>query len=614
LSGDSKSTSRPEDLTGAGTPRSGFRGPRYWSGISRVQAMTWTTPRLAWAVLATMMLVAGGWMLYITRGGTFHYDEWNFVVNRRGHSLETFFRPHNEHISAVPVLMFKTLFETVGLTRYWPYQLMPIVLHLVCALLIYVLARRRLGDWWALIPTGLVVFFGAAWQDILWPFQIGYLIPVAAFLGAILLLARGDIAGDVAATILVGAGIASSGFGVPLTVGVATYLALDRNRVVRLAGVVGIPLAFYLVWNSHYGVVRGVPWNEVPEVPRRVIDMVGATLAAVLGLTPQFGPVLAALFAVAVGLYLVKNRPLTPTLAAASVGALASFAVLALFRAGQFGGRYYYPVGVLLILTLVELAPTNLPRRITARGFGVIAVVSAIFLVGQVGSFRYGGNFFRDWARFVPTSLGALELARDHVDPAFRPDPVRAPDIEAAKYFDTTKDFGSPADSPTEILRRPEDARENADSVLSAALRIGVQQAPRPNEPGPIPRTAALFGGIAQIRAGCLLLDPETPRSSAEVRLPAAGVWLRPEQGANAEVRLRRFGATYPVGDEPPAKALFGGYVVPAWGRDFIRPTVLRPQEGTGGSIVIPADRAPNIPWYAQITADRPTEICALGV
>jgi hypothetical protein len=574
--------------------------------------MAWTTPRLAWAVLATMMLTAAGWLLYITRGGTFHYDEWNFVLNRRGHSLDTFFRPHNEHISALPVLIFKTLFETVGLTPYWPYQLMPIVLHLVCALLIYVLARRRLGDWWALIPAGLVIFFGSAWQDILWPFQIGFLIPVAAFLGAMLLLEREDIPGDVAAAVLVVAGIASSSFGVPLTVGVATYLAFGRNRLLRLAGVVGIPLGLYLLWNRHYGVVR-FPWDGVPEVPRRVIDMVGETLAAVLGLTLQFGPVLAVLFAVAVGLYVLKDRPLTPTLAAAFVGALASFAVLALFRPGQFGSRYYYPVGVLLILMLVELAPANLPRRITARGFGVIAVASAIILVGQVGWFLDGGKFFRDWARFVPTSLGALELARNHVDPAFRPDPVRAPDIDAAKYFDTTKDFGSPADSPTEIMRRPEDARENADSVLSAALRIGVQSAPRPTAPGPIPRTPALFGGPAHIRAGCLRLDPETPRTSVELRLPAAGVWLRPEEGANTEVRLRRFGAAYPVGDEPPAKDLFGGFVISVWGRDFIRPTVLRPPDETGSSLIIPADKAPNIPWYAQITADRSTEVCALG-
>jgi hypothetical protein len=227
--------------------------------------------------------------------------------------------------------------------------------------------------------------------------------------------------------------------------------------------------------------------------------------------------------------------------------------------------------------------------------------------------FLDGGRFFRDWARFVSTSLGALEVARDHVDPAFRPDPVRAPDVYAAKYFDTTKDFGSPADSPSEIMRRPEDARENADNVLAAALRLGLKPASRPKKPGPIPQAGMPSGGKVQTAAGCLRLEPQGIRSGVEIRVPKAGIWLRAEQGANTEVRLRRFGAAYPRADEPPGRSLFKSFVIPVLGRDFIKPTVMRPPDGTGSSIVIPADRAPGIPWYIQITADRATELCTLG-
>jgi hypothetical protein len=266
-----------------------------------------------------------------------------------------------------------------------------------------------------------------------------------------------------------------------------------------------------------------------------------------------------------------------------------------------------------LILAMVELMPANLPRRVTARGLAVAAVASAVILSTQIGLFLDGGKFFRDWARFVPTSLGALEVARDHVDPAFRPDPVRAPDIDARKYFETTKDFGSPADSPAEILRRPEDARQNADSVLASALRIGLAPAPRPEEPAPIPQVAARASATAPTRDGCLIFNPETPRSSVEVRLAGGGIWIHPEQGANAEVRLRRFGAGYPAADEPPGKALFAGHVITSWGRDFIRPLVLRPPAETGSSIAIPLDGAPSIPWYAQVTTDELTQICALG-
>jgi hypothetical protein len=601
----------PREVTDTETARSAVRAPESRPVVYGIRAAR-PSPRLAWAVLTTMLLLVGGWLMYITRGGTFHYDEWNFVVNRRGHSLDTFLRPHNDHLVAVPVLVFKTLFATVGLAHYWPYQLMPITLHLACALLVYVLARRRLGEWWALVPSGLVVFFGAAWEDILWPFQIGFLLPVAAFLGAILLLERRDLWGDVAAAILVAIGLASSNVGLSMAVGVATFLAFGPRPLVRLAGIVGIPVALYLAWNSHYGVAR-FSWHEVPEVPRQVGDDLAATLAAVFGLTDQFGPVLAVLFAVALALHFLKRSRITPTLAAACTGALAYLAGLAIFRPGLFGGRYLYAAGVLLIVALVELAPASLPRRTTGRGIAVVAVASVIVVVGQIGSFLDGGRFFRDWARFVSTSLGALEIARDHVDPGFRPDPVRAPDIDASKYFDTTKDYGSPADSPAEIRRRPEDARENADSVLAAALRVAVAPATRPNEPGPIPHARTAYGAKVRTADGCLRLEPLIPGSWAEVRVPVAGIWLRPAQGAKAAVRLRRFGAAYPAGDQPPGEALFESFVIPILRRTFIKPTVLRPPDATGSSIVIPADKAPEIPWYAQITTDRWTELCALG-
>jgi hypothetical protein len=586
-------------------------GSREWPTLARLKALARSEPRVAWAVLGAMMLTAGGWMLYLTRGTTFHYDEWSVVLHRPGHSLEAFFRPHSEHIAALPVVIFKGLFELVGLGTYWPYQLLPITLHLVCALLIFLFARRRMGEWWALIPAGLVISFGAAWEDILWPFQIGYIIPVVTFLGAVLLLGRNDLRADVGAAILVTAGVLSSSFGVALAIGVAASILFGPRRIARLAGVVGIPLALYLLWNHFYGVAR-FSWAGVPDVPRLVLDLVAATLAAIFGVSTQFGPILAALFVVALLLHVLRNKPLTPALAGALTGALAAFALMALFRPNFLVSRYYYPSGVLLILALVELAPARLPSRVTARGLGVGVAAAGIVLIGQIGYFLEGGKFFRDWARFVPTSLGALELARDHVDPTFTADPVRAPDVDAAHYFAATKKFGSPADSPAEIMRRPEDARQNADSVLSAALRIGMVPAERPAEPGSPPEITAAVGGTARTSDGCIRLGGSTPRRSVEIRLPATGIWLRPEAGANAEVRFRRFGATYPRGDQPPGQALFSAYVIPPQ-RVFLGVPLLRIPGAKGRSIVVPRDRAPDIPWYAQITTDRPVAVCSLG-
>jgi hypothetical protein len=578
--------------------------------VSEAARSIGATRRAAWVVFAGMLALAGGWMMFLTRGGTFHYDEWNFVLNRRGHSLDTFFSPHNEHLVAVPVLAFKTLFATVGLAHYWPYQLMPILLHFACALLIYILARRQLGDWWALIPAGWVVFLGAGANTILWPFQIGFLIPVVTFLGALLLVERNDLRGDVAAAALLTIGLASSGIGPPMTVGIAAYLLLGEKRLVRLVRVVGIPLVLYALWDARYGVTEP-PWDDVLRVPRLVADQLAGNLAAIMSSPDSFGPVLAVLFVLGVAIHVISGRPLTPRFVAATASLFAFFAVLSLFRPGQIGGRYLYPGGVLLILALAELAPAYVVRRPSTRALALGSIAVVFVLSGQLTYFIDAGKFFRDWARFVPTSLGALELARDYVEPSFRPDPVRAPDVYADKYFDTTRAYGSPAASPAEIRRRPEDARQNADVVLAAALRLGLKPADRPRSLGPIPHPTQLQGGGPRPKAGCLTYEPYVGGSWLEVQMPAEGLWLRPGKGANAEVRLRRFADTYPVGDEPPGKPLFGGFVV--WDRDFIKPLVMHAPDEKGSVLVIPPDRASNIPWYALVTTNQPVEICARG-
>ena len=63
--------------------------------------------------------------------------------------------------------------------------------------------------------------------------------------------------------------------------------------------------------------------------------------------------------------------------------------------------------------------------------------------------------------------------------------------------------------------------------------------------------------------------------------------------------------------DEPPGRERFASFVV--LDRDFIKPTVLRPPDAAGSSLVIPRDRAPTVPWYALVTTDQLLEACASG-
>ena len=53
-------------------------------------------------------------------------------------------------------------------------------MDLACAVTLYLLLRRRIGAWYALVPMTSLALLGCAWQDLLWPFQIGFLISVWA--------------------------------------------------------------------------------------------------------------------------------------------------------------------------------------------------------------------------------------------------------------------------------------------------------------------------------------------------------------------------------------------------------------------------------------------------
>ena len=59
-------------------------------------------------------------------------------------SVLTLLVPHNENLSLVPVLMYWTLFHTVGLT-YWPYRLMIALAEVIVAALTLPIFARALN-------------------------------------------------------------------------------------------------------------------------------------------------------------------------------------------------------------------------------------------------------------------------------------------------------------------------------------------------------------------------------------------------------------------------------------------------------------------------------------
>jgi len=233
-------------------------------------------------VLAALLLLAGALILYAGRHLTFFYDEWNFILDRRGGSVDTYLGAHNGHPVLFAVIVYKLLFATVGLSHYTPYRVVTVALHLLCAALLYALVRRRLGPWLALAPTTLLLFMGTAYEDLLWPFQIGLLASVAGGLGALLCLERRDRRGDVAAAALLLWSLTGSAVGVPFLVACAVTLIAQRGAWSRL-WVVAAPAAIFALWYLGWGVSEQITSDGVLGAPRYVADAAAGALA---GITP----------------------------------------------------------------------------------------------------------------------------------------------------------------------------------------------------------------------------------------------------------------------------------------------------------------------------------------
>src|SRR5271165_2231049 len=82
-------------------------------------------------VLGGMMLVEAIVLLYMGRGLTFYFDEWDFVQNDYGGGLHSLLVAHVGNISVLPAAVYKVLFHLAGLNHYAIYRLAVIVLHLL---------------------------------------------------------------------------------------------------------------------------------------------------------------------------------------------------------------------------------------------------------------------------------------------------------------------------------------------------------------------------------------------------------------------------------------------------------------------------------------------------
>lgn len=481
-------------------------------------------------VLAIVVIAAVG------AGVTFMRGDWVMLLDRRGPATQVF-EPHGDNIVIGVSVLYRGLVSTFGLNPL-PFRVVALAVFAVASVLLFVWLRRRVGDVLAALGVGLTLLMGAAYQDLLWPLQIGYVAAVASGLGALLAIERNDRRGDLLACMLLVAGALTFTAGVAFVVGAAVAIALAPEARRRL-WIVAIPFALVIAWYLVWG--RDADFStsaaNVLSAPLFLIEGFASSIAALLGLsTPQnaasiagieWGRALLGVGAAVAVVRLVRVGRVPPGLWVAVATAMSFWLVAGVFEEpGRLAtaSRYTYPGAVFVLMITGELLADVRVARTALNAIVVIVVIavasSAYYLGHAAERYERQGNLER-------AGLVAIEFTRDRVAPDFALQQEIlgtgwAP-IEAGPYLDALDDYGgSPGFSEAELRRAPGYARDAADRTLGEILDLRVAA---------VPQSAG---------NDCRVVDP------GPVELSPGGIQLNPVDG-DVKLALGRFSGTFPV-------------------------------------------------------------------
>jgi hypothetical protein len=546
--------------------------------------------------------LSGFLLLYWGSKLTFLLDDWEFLLYRPGFNAHAILEPHGEHISIAPILIYKALLATVGMGSALPFRVVSTSIFLLSAVLFFALMQRRLGEWLALAAAVLLLFVGAAWEDLLWDFQMGYFGSMAAGLGMLLALEREDGHGDQIACLLLTVSIVFSSLGLPFAAAAAVSVLLRPGRLRRLYVFV-VPLLVYGAWWVGWGhnAESALSASNAAATPSFVLDGIASSMASIFGL---FGPGGAgldwgrplAVAAIVLAIWRIHRLGRVSNWLWTLLTLGGTFWILAGFNQVQGrtpeSSRYQY-IGV--IFTLLVAAELLRGARLSWRWLVAVFCVVAAVTVSNINYLHAAWGSYRVTSQLEKADLGAVEIARDTVEPTF----ILSEDIadtgyvhvEAAPYLTARDEFGSPAYGPAELAEAPQPARVAADKVLFAALRARLEPVSPSALPSAAPNLVKAHGErpIAVPVGGCVSARGSSASAPVVLRLPPDGVLLSAGEEPVEDLRLRRFSeGEFPVDLE-----------------ERITP-------GHAARVRVPTDRS-RVPWKLEVDSAGVTTACAIS-
>lgn len=552
----------------------------------------------AWAV-ALVLVGAAAATSWAGRDIALLGDEWAWIFGGLNPGADTILQSYNGHLLATTWSAYYGLLVTFGLPNYWVYRTVALLLHLGVALVVFLLARRRIGPWSAIAPAAAIAFLGTG-SDVFLSGNFGIAWATVACVGALAMLDRRTRGRDLAACTLLVLGLASFTSAIAFTAGIWVEVLSQRDRWRRI-WVPLLPTLLYLSWRLIWGgdlLLAGSSTGDLAAVVRRGFEAAAGAIAGLGGVQLTSPTVEAhfpwldslALLAVALGALalvalLIRRRNLSPRLANLIVTAVALWALLALGRGSLdlFASRYVYLGAIVVALILVELASgLRLRSRAVTRAV-VLAVGVSVAL--NVAWLVIWGNALRRESTTARAELAALDIARGEVPAEFEPSRAfRLRPVTAGAYFEAVWRFGgSPALANDELRRASEADREAADRVLVGALGLRLVPGAAPGR-GPPPVLEGSSAASIDTTRSCLKLTPSSGFATLDFVPRSPGVVLETGSGGRLLLHARRFGERFEVA--------VGGL------------------RGGAATLDAPLGHAPD-PWHLRLVSNARTSVCS---
>lgn len=502
--------------------------------------------RIVEACLVLAALLSFFLILRLATRLTFVYDDWDLLINRRGWNAGSFLDPYHEHIVAAPALVFKVLQSIFGIGSATPYRVVATATFIAGAVLLFCWLRPRVGDWASLIAAISILFLGASFENLLWPFQIGYFASIALGLGTLIALDRDDELGDRVACGLLCLNMTASSLAFPFIAGVAVLILMGRRPRARRVLIIAIPLALYVAWYIGWGhtAESQLSLSNLSDVPKYVFDAAAGGIVGLLGLATGdgsdpnrphliFGQIAVVVLLVLAGLRVRSLGRVSPTLAMVVVIALSFWVLAALNQTAARppeSSRYLYPSAVFILLIAGELL-----RGVRIGPVALVAAGAVTIAAAVAGMSLMTDQFNERWitsSDYLRAQLGSVDIARETVDPEYPIVFGQTLQVPASEYLAAVGDGSSPGFSSDQLKDQDDVYRQAADTTLAQALRLTLTPADPP-------------------AAGTACRDLEPPRG---LYLQPGTMTLENVGRQNGEIVLGRYADGYPVsfGELPP--------------------------------------------------------------